>query len=62
MENNQRQGRVFLRLMSYLRPYKFLTFLALLFLLLTTVIKSLIPLVASHFIDRYLTDMNQKAS
>lgn len=62
MENNQRQGRVFLRLMSYLRPYKFLTFLALLFLLLTTVIKSLIPLVASHFIDRYLTDMNQKAA
>lgn len=62
MENNQRQGRVFLRLMSYLRPYKFLTFLALSFLLLTTVIKSLIPLVASHFIDRYLTDMNQKAS
>ncbi|WP_373823123.1 ABC transporter ATP-binding protein, partial [Streptococcus ferus] len=62
MENNQRQGRVFLRLMSYLRPYKFLTFLALSFLLLTTVIKSLIPLVASHFIDRYLTDMNQKAA
>ena len=35
---------VFKRLLTYLKPYKFLTFLALAFLLSTTVIKSIIPL------------------
>ena len=34
-------------------------FLALSFLLATTVIKSVIPLVASHFIDQYLSNLNQ---
>ena len=33
--------------------------LALSFLLATTVIKSVIPLVASHFIDQYLSNLNQ---
>ena len=47
--------------MSYLKPYKFLTSFALFLLLLTTVIKSLIPLIASYFIDHFLTDMNQTA-
>ncbi|WP_423215285.1 ABC transporter ATP-binding protein [Streptococcus equinus] len=61
MKNNANQWRVFKRLMSYLKPYKFLTALALGFLLLTTVVKSLIPLVASYFIDHFLTDMNQTA-
>lgn len=61
MENNANQWRVFKRLMSYLKPYKFLTALALGLLLLTTVVKSLIPLVASYFIDHFLTDMNQTA-
>lgn len=59
MKNNANQWRVFKRLMSYLKPYKFLTALALGLLLLTTVVKSLIPLVASYFIDHFLTDMNQ---
>ena len=36
-------------------------FLALSFLLVTTVIKSVIPLVASHFIDQYLSNLNQFA-
>ena len=53
---------MFKRLLTYLKPYKFLTFLALTFLLSTTVIKSIIPLVASYFIDHYLHDMNQAAS
>ena len=35
--------------------------LALSFLLATTVIKSVIPLVASHFIDQYLSNLNQLA-
>ena len=61
MKNNVNQWRVFKRLMSYLKPYKFLTALALGLLLLTTVVKSLIPLVASYFIDHFLTDMNQTA-
>ncbi|WP_057490674.1 ABC transporter ATP-binding protein [Streptococcus orisasini] len=62
MKNNDHQGRVFLRLMSYLKPYKWLTFFALFFLLSTTVIKSVIPLVASYFIDHFLTNFNQAAA
>ncbi|MGT2924574.1 ABC transporter ATP-binding protein [Streptococcus caviae] len=62
MKNNDHQGRVFLRLMSYLKPYKWLTFFALFFLLSTTVIKSVIPLVASYFIDHFLTNFNQTAA
>lgn len=54
MKNNANQWRVFKRLMSYLKPYKFLTALALGLLLLTTVVKSLIPLIASYFIDHFL--------
>lgn len=61
MKNNANQWRVFKRLMSYLKPYKFLTILALVLLLLTTVVRSVIPLIASYFIDHFLTDMNQTA-
>lgn len=61
MKNNANQWRVFKRLMSYLKPYKFLTALALALLLLTTVVRSVIPLIASYFIDHFLTNMNQTA-
>lgn len=61
MKNNANQWRVFKRLMSYLKPYKFLTALALALLLLTTAVRSVIPLIASYFIDHFLTDMNQTA-
>ena len=61
MQNKQEQWAVLKRLMSYLKPYGLLTFLALSFLLATTVIKSVIPLVASHFIDQYLSNFNQLA-
>ncbi len=40
--------------MSYVKPYLFLTIAALSFLLLTTVIRSIIPLLASYFIDHYV--------
>lgn len=55
------QWHVFKRLMSYLKPYKWMTALALGLLLLTTVVKSFIPLVASHFIDNYLSHINNTA-
>ncbi|HGY9811013.1 TPA: ABC transporter ATP-binding protein [Streptococcus pneumoniae] len=61
MQNKQEQWAVLKRLMSYLKPYGLLTFLALSFLLATMVIKSVIPLVASHFIDQYLSNLNQLA-
>lgn len=61
MQNKKEQWAVLKRLMSYLKPYGLLTFLALSFLLATTVIKSVIPLVASHFIDQYLSNLNQLA-
>ena len=61
MRNKQEQWAVLKRLLSYLKPYSLLTFLALAFLFATTVIKSVIPLVASHFIDQYLTNLNQLA-
>ena len=61
MQNKKEQWAVLKRLISYLKPYGLLTFLALSFLLATTVIKSVIPLVASHFIDQYLSNFNQLA-
>ena len=61
MQNKQEQWTVLKRLMSYLKPYGLLTFLALSFLLATTVIKSVIPLVASHFIDQQLSNLTQLA-
>ena len=61
MQNKKEQLAVLKRLMSYLKPYGLLTFLALSFLLVTTIIKSVIPLVASHFIDQYLSNLNQLA-
>ena len=61
MQNKKEQWAVLKRLMTYLKPYGLLTFLALSFLLATTIIKSVIPLVASHFIDQYLSNLNQLA-
>ena len=61
MQNKQEQWTVLKRLLEYLKPYSLLTLLALSFLLATTVIKSIIPLVASHFIDQYLGNLSQFA-
>ena len=61
MQNKQEQWTVLKRLLGYLKLYSLLTLLALSFLLVTTVIKSIIPLVASHFIDQYLGNLSQFA-
>lgn len=61
MQNKQERWTVLKRLLGYLKPYSLLTLLALSFLLATTVIKSIIPLVASHFIDQYLGNLSQLA-
>lgn len=52
--NKKAPQNVFWRLLSYVKPYLFLTIAALSFLLLTTVIRSIIPLLASYFIDHYV--------
>lgn len=52
--NKKAPQNVFWRLLSYVKPYLFLTIAALIFLLLTTVIRSIIPLLASYFIDHYV--------
>lgn len=61
MQSNKPEKGVFMRLLAYLRPYTFLTVAALGFLLLTTVIRSLIPLLASHFIDHYIDNLSETA-
>lgn len=62
MSTNSSQWAVFKRLLSYLKAYKGLTALALLFLLTTTILQTVIPLVASRFIDDYLGNMTETAS
>ena len=52
--NKKAPQNVFWRLLSYVKPYLFLTIAALSFFLLTTVIRSIIPLLASYFIDHYV--------
>lgn len=61
MKTKQNQWEVLKRLLSYLKNYKWLTVLALAFLLTTTVLQTIIPLVASRFIDDYLGNVNQTA-
>ena len=61
MQNKHQQWMVLKRLISYLKPYTWLTICALAFLLFTTIIKSVIPLVASQFIDHYLHALNHVA-
>lgn len=61
MQNKHQQWMVLKRLIRYLKPYTWLTICALAFLLFTTIIKSIIPLVASQFIDHYLHDLNHVA-
>lgn len=57
MLKQTQEGRVFRRLLAYLKAYKLLTVLALVFLLLTTAIKSYIPLLASHMIDQVVAGL-----
>ncbi|CYV65159.1 multidrug ABC transporter ATPase/permease [Streptococcus suis] len=61
MLSKTKQASVFWRLLSYLKAYRLLTVLALSFLLLTTVVRSLIPLLASYFIDHYISSISETA-
>ncbi|MGQ7547023.1 ABC transporter ATP-binding protein, partial [Streptococcus suis] len=61
MLSKTKQTSVFWRLLSYLKAYRLLTVLALSFLLLTTVVRSLIPLLASYFIDHYISTISETA-
>ncbi|HEM6339238.1 TPA: ABC transporter ATP-binding protein [Streptococcus suis] len=56
--SNKETPNVFWRLISYVKPYLFLTIAALSFLLLTTVIRSIVPLLASYFIDNYINQVS----
>ncbi|MBS4762092.1 ABC transporter ATP-binding protein [Carnobacteriaceae bacterium zg-ZUI252] len=49
------QWALFKRLIGYLKRYKGLTFLSILFLVAFTVTESVIPLVARYYIDAYIT-------
>lgn len=49
------QWSVFLRLVGYLKNYKWLTFISFLFLVAVTFMESVIPLVARYYIDNYIT-------
>lgn len=49
------QWSVFLRLVGYLKNYKWLTFVSFLFLVAVTFMESVIPLVARYYIDNYIT-------
>lgn len=55
------QWGVFLRLVGYLKQYKWLTFVSFLFLVAVTFMESIIPLVARYYIDNYITT-NQLAN
>lgn len=55
--SNKETPNVFWRLISYVKPYLFLSITALSFLLLTTVIRSIVPLLASYFIDNYINQV-----
>ncbi|MFH0396012.1 ABC transporter ATP-binding protein [Streptococcus sp. A34] len=62
MQAKSKEKGVFWRLLSYLKPYSLLTAAALTFLLLTTVVRSIIPLLASHFIDNYIGHISQSGT
>ncbi|HFI0746125.1 TPA: ABC transporter ATP-binding protein [Streptococcus suis] len=62
MQAKSKEKGVFWRLLSYLKPYSLLTAAALTFLLLTTVARSIIPLLASHFIDNYIGHISQSGT
>lgn len=50
-----KKKNTFFRLLSYMLRYKGLTIIALSFILLTTIVATIIPLLAQHYIDNYIT-------
>ena len=49
------KSKTFFRLMRYMLRYKGLSILALLFILMTSIVATAIPLLAQHYIDNYIT-------
>ena len=54
----KKQWKVFKRLLSYSYKYKYSLIIALLFLFANTAVQALLPQVAKHFIDNYITSNN----
>ena len=50
-----KKSNIFFRLLRYMFKYKGLTFIALSFILLTTLVATAIPLLAQYYIDNYIT-------
>ncbi|PMC51832.1 ABC transporter ATP-binding protein [Gemella sanguinis] len=50
-----KKSNTFFRLLRYMSKYKGLTFIALSFILLTTLVATAIPLLAQYYIDNYIT-------
>lgn len=55
------KSRTFFRLMRYMLRYKGLSILALLFILMTSIVATAIPLLAQYYIDNYITKNIAKA-
>ena len=55
------KSKTFFRLMRYMLRYKGLSILALLFILMTSIVATAIPLLAQHYIDNYITKNIAKA-
>ena len=55
------KSKTFFRLMRYMFRYKGLSALALLFILLTSIVATAIPLLAQYYIDNYITKNIAKA-
>ncbi len=55
------KSKTFLRLMRYMFRYKGLSVLALLFILLTSIVATAIPLLAQYYIDNHITKNIAKA-
>ena len=55
------KSKTFFRLMRYMLRYKRLSILALLFILMTSIVATAIPLLAQYYIDHYITKNIAKA-
>ena len=55
------KSKTFFRLMRYMLRYKRLSILALLFILMTSIVATAIPLLAQYYIDNYITKNIAKA-
>ena len=55
------KSKTFFRLMRYMLRYKGLSILALLFILMTSIVATAIPLLAQYYIDNFITKNIAKA-